>query len=143
MPLAPRRGGRKTDGTASDQRLTPLMREPWDLRFRLGPVDRPWRELARGPGLRWLLAGSVAEALPGCSDCAFVPFCGADPVFHAHAQGDPVGHRPTSDFCRKHTGLFRLLFGMLAASDPGTMRVFAAWLSGRRVADVRHPGLPC
>src|SRR5690349_6528048 len=29
MPLAPRRGGRKTDGTASDQRLTPLMREPW------------------------------------------------------------------------------------------------------------------
>src|SRR3954447_3809459 len=29
MPLAPRRGGRKTDGTASDQRLTQLMREPW------------------------------------------------------------------------------------------------------------------
>src|SRR5690348_8342464 len=28
MPLAPRRGGRKTDGTASDQRLTQLMREP-------------------------------------------------------------------------------------------------------------------
>lgn len=114
--------------------------ETGDHRFRLGPVDRPWRELSRSPALRALLAGGVAEALPGCSDCAFLTFCGADPVFHAHVQGDPVGHRPTSDFCRKQTGLFRVLFGALAADDPSTMRVFAAWLAGRPVAEVRRAG---
>src|SRR3954465_9781955 len=47
MPLAPRRGGRKKDGTASDQRLTQLMREPWSEGQGdggSGGLDRPGLE---------------------------------------------------------------------------------------------------
>jgi His-Xaa-Ser system radical SAM maturase HxsB len=114
--------------------------ETGDDRFCLGDVGMPWPRLLQSEPMRWLLAGSLAEALPGCTDCAFLPFCGADPVFHAHSQGDPIGHRPSSDFCRKQTGLFRILFALLARAEPDTMRVFMAWLSDRDVSAVPYAG---
>jgi His-Xaa-Ser system radical SAM maturase HxsB len=105
--------------------------ETGDARFALGPVSRPLDELLASPAMRWLRAGAVAEELPGCRECAFVPFCGADPVYHAAVQGDPIGRRGESDFCAKHLGLFRLLFRRLADADPETLRTFTAWATAR------------
>jgi len=117
-----------------------MLAEADDHRFCLGRVDQPYRELMASEPMQWLLAAGVAETLPGCADCAFVPYCGADPVYHASRHDDPVGHRPTSDHCRKHTGLFEILFGHLARRDPDTMRTFLAWMTRRSPAEILHPG---
>jgi His-Xaa-Ser system radical SAM maturase HxsB len=101
--------------------------ETGDPRFALGSVDQSLDELLDSPAMRWLAQGSVAETLPGCRDCAFVPYCGADPVHHATTQGDPIGDRSTSEFCAKHLGLFHILFRHIAEGDPETMRTFTAW----------------
>jgi His-Xaa-Ser system radical SAM maturase HxsB len=101
--------------------------ETGDGRFALGTVDQPLAELLSSPAMQWLAQGAVAETLPGCSTCAFVPYCGADPVHHATTQGDPVGDRATSEFCAKHMGLFQILFRYIAEADPETMRTFTAW----------------
>ena len=68
------------------------------------------------------------------------PYCGADPVFHVATQSDPVGHRPTSEFCQRQTGLFRLFFELLAGRDPDALRVFLSWLTRRSVSEVPHAG---
>jgi His-Xaa-Ser system radical SAM maturase HxsB len=117
-----------------------MVAETGDDRFVLGTVDQPYRTLMTSEAMQWLLASGVAESLPGCSDCAFVPYCGSDPVYHASRQGDPVGHRPTSDFCGKHMGLFEVLFGRLARRDPDVMRVFLAWISRLTPAQVSRAG---
>lgn len=39
------------------------------------------------------LEATMLEGVPMCSDCAFLPYCGADPVFHRATQGDIVGHK--------------------------------------------------
>jgi His-Xaa-Ser system radical SAM maturase HxsB len=96
--------------------------------FCLGRVETSYIDLMRSDAMQLLLATGVAESLPGCSDCAFLPYCGGDPVFHLATQGDPVGHRPTSDFCRKQTGIFDILFRHLAEAHPDTMRTFLAWV---------------
>lgn len=114
--------------------------ETGDKRFALGTVHESLEELLSSPAMRWLATGSVAETLPGCKDCAFVPYCGADPVYHAAAQGDPIGDRATSDFCTKHMGLFRLLFAHIAEGDGETMRTFTAWAFGRARSDIADPG---
>lgn len=98
-----------------------------DARFSMGHVSDSFDELMASPAMTWLSTGAVAERLPGCRDCAFVPYCGADPVFHATVQGDPIGDRQTSDFCRKHLSLFRMLFNRLADADEETLRTFVAW----------------
>lgn len=98
-----------------------------DDRFALGHVSDSFDTLMSSEAMKWLMTGSVAEALPGCSECAFVPFCGSDPVFHATVHGDPAADRRGSDFCRKHTAIFRILFNLIAEGDPETMRTFVSW----------------
>jgi len=80
-----------------------------DHSFALGQVDESIETWMSSPGMQRILGAGVAEALPTCADCAYVPFCGADPIDHYARQGDSIGHRPTSDFCRKQMGLFDTL----------------------------------
>jgi len=117
-----------------------MLAEMGDDRFRMGSVHEPLPVLRESEAMKIIEEAGYAEALPICSDCAFVPYCGADPVFHMATQNDPVGHRPTSQFCQLHTGLFRLLFEFLAARDPDVLRVFLSWMGRRDVADVPSPG---
>lgn len=108
--------------------------------LRLGSVRQPLRELLNAPIMGLLLEAGIAEALPGCSDCALVPYCGADPVEHFARQGDPVGHRAFSSFCAKNMGLLRHLFGLLRDGDENIQRVLLSWLNRRSFADVPRAG---
>jgi His-Xaa-Ser system radical SAM maturase HxsB len=114
--------------------------ETGDTRFALGTVHDSFETLMSSPAMRWLATGAIAEQLPGCADCAFVPFCGADPVYHAAAHGDPIGDRTTSDFCTKHMGLFRILFGHIADGDPDTLHTFTTWAFNRSRDEVVEAG---
>ncbi|MDB5430492.1 MAG: hypothetical protein JWP35_1608 [Caulobacter sp.] len=101
--------------------------ETGDTRFALGSVHEPLDTLIGSPAMQWLTTGAVAEEQPTCAKCAFVPYCGADPVHHATTQGDPAAEREGSEFCTKHKGLFHILFRHLADGDPETLRTFTAW----------------
>ena len=117
-----------------------MLAEMGDDRFRMGSVHEPLAVLWKSDAMRLIQETGDAEALPVCSDCAFVPYCGADPVFHVATQDDPIGHRPTSQFCHLHTGLFRILFEYLATRDADVLRVFLSWVSRRDLADLPYPG---
>ncbi|WP_371234452.1 His-Xaa-Ser system radical SAM maturase HxsB [Pseudomonas sp. QE6] len=108
--------------------------------LRLGTVRQPLRELLNAPVMHLLLEAGIAESLPGCSDCALVPYCGADPVEHFARQGDPIGHRAFSTFCEKNMSLLQHLFGLLRDGDDGTQRVLLSWLTRRSFADIPHLG---
>ncbi|MDP1736013.1 MAG: His-Xaa-Ser system radical SAM maturase HxsB [Caulobacter sp.] len=113
--------------------------ETGDRRFALGPVTAPLDDLMASEAMRWLGTGAIAEVQPGCADCAFVPYCGADPVHHATTQGDPAAPRPGSEFCDKHLGLFHILFRHLAEGDPETMRSFTSWALRRGRSEIADP----
>lgn len=108
--------------------------------LRLGSVQQPLHELLNAPIMKLLLEAGVAEALPGCSDCALVPYCGADPVEHFARQGDPIGHRAFSSFCEKNMSLLQHLFGLLRDGDDSIQRVLLSWLTRRSFADIPHIG---
>jgi His-Xaa-Ser system radical SAM maturase HxsB len=113
--------------------------ETGDRRFALGSVRDPLDQLLSSPAMRWLARGAVAETHPDCASCAFVPYCGADPVFHAITQGEPDAPRLGSEFCDRQKALFQLLFARLARRDSETMRTFLAWGLGRPRAQI-EPG---
>jgi len=117
-----------------------MLAEMGDDRFRMGSVHDTLADLQKSDALKIIRDAGVAEELPGCSECAFVPYCGADPIFHVATQGDPIGHRPTSQFCQTHTGFFRILFEHLSRRDPEIMKVFLAWISRRSYSEIGHPG---
>jgi len=98
-----------------------------DTTFAIGRVEQPVAEWLDSPAMQRLLDSGVAESLPGCSDCAFVPLCGADPVDHYARQGDLVGHRPSSDFCAKQIGFFDLMLQRLELADPEERKILEDW----------------
>lgn len=98
-----------------------------DHSFVLGRVEQPVSQWLESPAMHRVLEAGVAEALPTCADCAYVPLCGADPIDHYARQGDPVGHRPSSDFCAKQMGLFDLLLQRWEDGEPADRHVLEAW----------------
>ncbi len=115
------------DGSVYASDESRMLAEMNDTSFRLGFVTDTYDELFGGETLRRIVDTSCAEALPGCSQCAFVPYCGADPVYHWATQGDLVGHRPTSGFCSKNMGIIRHLFDLLRGGDEFTRNLFLRW----------------
>jgi uncharacterized protein len=119
------------DVYASDEAR--MLAEMGDTSFRLGNVHaNTYEELFGGETLRALAAGSVLESLPGCSQCAFLPYCGADPIFNYRTQGDIVGHRPTSAFCAKNMEIIRHLFDLVRGDDPFVSDLLTQWATGVR-----------
>lgn len=104
-----------------------------DHSFSMGRVDEPVAQWLQSSAMQRVLNHGVAEALPTCADCAYVPLCGADPIDHYARQGDPIGHRSTSDFCAKQIGMFDLLLQRWQDGPAADRAIFEAWA-------LRHAG---
>lgn len=100
-----------------------------DYTFKLGNVNADsYDEMFNGKKLHSIIEKACTECLPGCSHCVYQPFCGADPVRNYSEQGDIVGHRPTSDMCKKNRAIFHYIFELLERHDPDINRIFWSWL---------------
>lgn len=120
------------DVYASDE--SRMLAEMGDMTFRLGNVHSDsYEQIFGGELLQQIVASSCVESLPGCADCAFQTFCGADPVFAHATQGDMVGHMPTSDFHKKNFSIIKLLLN-LYYSDPVIKKIFWAWVRNIHVS---------
>jgi len=104
-----------------------MLAEMGDKTFRLGTVHNTYQELFVDSELLAMVFDTMLEGLPGCTDCALLPFCGSDPVFHHRTQGDLVGHRPTSAFCRRNMEIMRHLIRLLA-DEPETAKILRTWV---------------
>lgn len=98
--------------------------------FKLGNVnENTYQEVFNGEKLYNIIHNACNECLPMCSECVFQPYCGADPVRNYSEQGDMVGHRPTSDMCKKNRAIMHYLFELLKKHDPEINRIFWSWLN--------------
>jgi radical SAM protein with 4Fe4S-binding SPASM domain len=123
---------------ASDE--SRMLAEMGDTNLRLGNViENSYEEIFFGDAMQEIAAVSCNEALPGCSDCAYQPYCGADPVYNYATQGDMSGHRPTSGFCRRNMGIIRHVMEYLVAEDKEVGQIFWSWINRTPKSDVALP----
>jgi His-Xaa-Ser system radical SAM maturase HxsB len=108
-----------------------MLAEMGDQSLRLGHVGESYAMLMRSDAMQLVAASGLAESLPGCSDCAFVHYCGPDPARALSTCGVPVDHKATSDHCIRHTGLFELMFDLLENGDDRTIATLHRWAHGR------------
>lgn len=106
-----------------------MLAEMNDETFLLGHLDEhSYDEIFYGEKAFAFASASINESLSGCSECAFQPYCGADPVFNHATQGDIQGYRPTSVFCQKNMEIIRHLF-VLMDTDRRIEKVFHSWVN--------------
>ena len=114
------------DVYASDE--SRMLAEMGDKKFRLGNVaTNSYEEMIYSDVLLDALEGSFAASAPMCSECAFEPYCGADPVYHYATQRDFVGKKPLSDFCTRHMAMCRHLITLMR-EDPAARDIFLDWV---------------
>jgi MoaA/NifB/PqqE/SkfB family radical SAM enzyme len=105
-----------------------MLAEMGDKTFRLGNLHaHSWEELITSDALLIPLEESFTGSVPMCSDCAFEPYCGSDPVFHHATQGDFVGHKPSSPFCSRNMAIIRRLITLLDG-DTEVRRILCHWI---------------
>lgn len=105
-----------------------MLAEMNDNSFRLGHLDSDsYESIMTHEALLGPLEDTVLEASPMCTDCAFLPYCGADPVFHKATQQDAVGHKALSAFCAKQMSVVRHIVSLLE-DDPKARRTMLGWI---------------
>jgi uncharacterized protein len=106
-----------------------MLAEMGDKKFRLGNLlTNTYEEIVYSEPLLDALEESFAASAPMCTECAFEPFCGAEPVYHHATQGDYVGKKPQSDFCKRHMEMCRHLITLMR-EDPAAKDIFLDWVS--------------
>lgn len=104
-----------------------MLAEMGDNKFRLGNVlKNSYEEIFLNETLLTAIEDSFAQSAPMCSDCAFEPYCGADPVQHWGLQQDFLGRKPESEFCNRNMAIFKHLISLME-SDPFVKRLFTRW----------------
>ncbi|MDC0740809.1 His-Xaa-Ser system radical SAM maturase HxsB [Polyangium mundeleinium] len=105
-----------------------MLAEMGDQTFRLGHLDEhSYEDLLTSEALLVPLGETILEGMPMCADCPFLPYCGADPVFHRATQGDAVGHKAFSAFCTKQMGVLRHVIGLLE-TDAEARDILLRWV---------------
>jgi His-Xaa-Ser system radical SAM maturase HxsB len=111
---------------ASDE--SRMLAEMGDQHFKLGNLlTDSYKDIMLSDVLIDTLMSSMAEGVPGCSDCAFLPYCGSDPVRHYRMQVNIIGHKPTSEFCQRHKALFKYIIGILEKNNEAS-NVLKGWI---------------
>jgi len=109
-----------------------------DKKFSMGNVhEDSYDHIFSGSLIHRLVRDSCVETLPGCASCVFQMYCGADPVRNYAETEDIVGHRPTSEFCKKNMGIIKYLFEMIKENNDNVMDVFFSWMTKRSLEEMR------
>lgn len=115
-----------------------MLAEMQDHTFKLGNVLKHSRaQILTSPALVNLLQSACNQSLPGCSDCAFQPYCGSDPIYHHATQGDMTGHRATSGFCKRNMKVIEHIFSLLRSGDSTVQDILWGWVTDRNLAEIR------
>lgn len=104
-----------------------MLAEMGDHTFRLGNVhSESYSDLMLSNALLQPLEESFTLSAPMCTDCAFEPYCGADPVYHHATARDFLGRKPLSGFHHRNKAIFELLLDRYE-SDPDARAIFLEW----------------
>nr|WP_246226544.1 His-Xaa-Ser system radical SAM maturase HxsB [Pseudomonas atagonensis] len=115
------------DGSVYASDESRMLAEMGDYTFRLGNIlEQSYEDIILSDQLLDALEESFTLSSPMCSDCAFEPFCGSEPVYHHAMQNDLVGRKPESSFCKRNMAIFKHLIELME-NDEDTKRIFMGW----------------
>ena len=110
---------------ASDE--SRMLAEMGDESFCLGNIlENSYEQIMLSDNLLDALEETFTLSVPMCSDCAFEPYCGAEPVYHHAVNGDKVTRKPESEFCKRNMAIFKYLITLMR-SDEQVKRIFLGW----------------
>lgn len=110
---------------ASDE--SRMLAEMGDKTFELGNIlSDSYEDIILSDKLLDAIEESFTLSAPMCSECAFEPYCGSEPVYHHAIHKDFLGRKPESEFCKKNMSIFKHLITLME-NDSDTKKLFLRW----------------
>jgi uncharacterized protein len=110
--------------TCDEGRMVSMMD---DDSFKIGDVfSSSYEDVVSDPVVKSLCSASCLEGLAGCSDCAYLPYCGTCPIVNYAEQGNIFGQMPSNSRCKINKAVLDYLFEKL--HDKENVKVFESWL---------------
>lgn len=107
-----------------------MLAEMGDKTFCMGNVNKDnFEDIFLGDVMQAISTVNCNEALSGCSDCAYQPYCGSDPIRNYSREGHIHGQRYSSERCKKHMEIITYLMRFLRQNDSRIMNIFYSWVS--------------
>ncbi|HHP0322430.1 His-Xaa-Ser system radical SAM maturase HxsB [Acinetobacter baumannii] len=87
-----------------------MLKETGDISLRLGKIGEPLSQLLSSNLQRNIIASSLNFNDPSCRECAYLPYCGPDPIsaYNEFKMMAPPTH--LTSHCKRYMGLFDLIF---------------------------------
>lgn len=110
-----------------------------DDTFKLGNVlNNSYEQIfVKNKKLENITKNSILLTSPSCSNCIYNVYCGSDPIRNYVESGNIIGHKPSSEFCKKNMLLINYIFELLKENDPQVMDVFWSWISKKNLGEIR------
>jgi uncharacterized protein len=115
------------DGSVYASDESRMLAEMGIEKFRLGSVlTDSYEDIFGSDALLEAIEDSFTLSSPMCCECAFEPYCGADPVFHFGVYGDILGRKAESSFCTRNMEIFKNIFEL--RKRPEIAEIFESWV---------------
>ncbi len=112
-----------------------------DEAFKIGTVGQSTlKEVVTHDTVKSLLVASCLDSIPGCSDCAYKPYCGTCPVYNYGEQGNIFPQNATNQRCAIYMGVQDRLFEMLMGADPQVTDILNRWVVVKDRPEYMHDG---
>ncbi|SCY47424.1 His-Xaa-Ser system radical SAM maturase HxsB [Lachnospiraceae bacterium XPB1003] len=104
-----------------------MVAEMGDSAFRLGDVfSCDYNKLLDSGVCKTVCSASCLEAIPGCCDCVYQPYCGVCPVIN-YAVDKDLFARKTNNRCKIYSGILDYLFDIFK-NKPENVDIFKRWI---------------
>lgn len=98
-----------------------------DKSFKIGNVfESSYEDIVTHTVTKSLCTASCLDSLPGCSDCAYLPYCGVCPIYNYFEQGNIYGQMPNNERCKISMSILDYIFVLL--EDEEKKKILASWV---------------
>ena len=120
-----------------------MIYEMGDDIFLLGHISNATYESIINHGTtKTMVIASTQDAVPGCADCIYKPYCGVCPVYNYSEQGDIFGQMPGNERCKFMMSQHEKFFSLLKHADDDLQEIFKRWTTRRSRNDQGFFGSP-
>ena len=111
--------------------------------FRIGSVEAlTLKDVVTSETVKSMAMASCLDGIPGCSNCAYKPYCGTCPVFNYTEQGNIFPQNSTNSRCAIYMGIQDRIFRELQSDDPTVRDIFMRWVVVKDRPEYMHDGRP-
>lgn len=104
-----------------------MVAEMGDSAFKLGDVfSCDYNDLIDSGVCKTVCAASCLEAIPGCCECVYQPYCGVCPVIN-YAVDNDLYARGSNNRCKVYSGILDYLFNIIN-KQPENVCILKRWI---------------